>query len=328
MEDIPCDMKERHMNINNPKILVAGVGGVGGLLASMLVRKYGSSVTLLARGKRAEQLKTDGLVLDSDLFGCHVMHPARVVERTEGEDKQDLIIVSVKNAALEGIAEQFRSAVGPDTVIMPVMNGVTAADRIHSLFPAAHTMMSVIYTVSMIQEDGSVRQLGNYTNIFSGPVVENEDERARLDECMEVMNSAGIKMRGSDDVKAACWSKYILNSAYNGMTAAYDVTIGDIKHDEAMVEEYRAIMTDAFKVGKAMGVALPDDLVEGNIKKLFNTTDDSTSSLSRDFDKQISGEYKLFSSDIAEMGRTAGVPTPHIDAMYAKMLDRMASWDK
>lgn len=314
------------MDTDNPKILVAGVGGVGGLIAAQLIRKYGGKVTLIARGKRAEALKERGLVIDSDLYGCHAVRPERVIERTDGREKYDLIIVSVKNAALEGITEQFRSAVGPDTVIMPVMNGVTAADRIHEIFPEAHTMMSVIYTVSMVTEDGSVRQLGNYTNIYTGPVVENANERSRLNECIEVLNGAGIKTRASDDVKAACWSKYILNCAYNGMTAADDVTIGDIKHSEAMVKEYREIMEEAFNVAKALGVMVPDDLVEGNMRKLYNTTDDSTSSLSRDFDRHISGEYELFSKDVADMGRSCGVKTPRIDAMHEKMLKRIASW--
>ncbi len=314
------------MDTNNPKILVAGVGGVGGLIAAQLIRKYGGNVTLIARGKRAEELKEKGLVADSDLYGSYTVRPERVIERTDGGENFDLVIVSVKNAALEGIAEQFKSAVGPDTVIMPVMNGVTAADRIHGLFPQAHTMMSVIYTVSMVTEDGSIRQLGNYTNIYTGPVVENEEERKRLNECIEVLNGAGIKTRASDDVRAACWSKYILNCAYNGMTAADDVTIGDIKHDEAMVEEYREIMAEAFNVAKALGVSVPDDLVDGNMRKLYNTTDDSTSSLSRDFDRHISGEYELFSKDIADMGRTCGIETPRIDAMHEKMLKRIASW--
>ncbi|MBE6016241.1 MAG: 2-dehydropantoate 2-reductase [Lachnospiraceae bacterium] len=314
------------MDTNNPKVLVAGVGGVGGLIAARLVRRYGDKVTLIARGKRAEELKEKGLVTESDLYGCYTVRPSRVIERTDGAEKYDLIIVSVKNAALEGIAEQFKGAVGPDTVIMPVMNGVTAADRIHDIFPEAHTMMSVIYTVSMVTEDGSIRQLGNYTNIYTGPVVDNADERKRLNECIDVLNGAGIKTRSSDDVRAACWSKYILNCAYNGMTAADDVTIGDIKHNEAMVEEYREIMEEAYRVAKALGVMVPDDLVEGNMRKLYNTTDDSTSSLSRDFDRHVSGEYELFSKDVAEMGRSCGVDTPRIDAMHEKMLNRIASW--
>ena len=314
------------MDTNNPKIMVAGVGGVGGLLAAQLVRKYGGNVTLIARGERAAMLKEKGLVMDSDLYGCYTAQPSHVIERAEGPEKQDLIIVCVKNAALEGIAEQFKEAVGPDTVIMPVMNGVSAADRIHDIFPQAHTMMSVIYTVSMVLENGSVRQLGNYTNIYCGPVVENADERARLSECIEVLNGAGIKTRAADDVRATGWSKYILNSAYNGMTAAWDVTIGDIKHDPGLLEEYRTIMTEAFSVAKALGVAVPEDLVEGNMRKLFNTTDDSTSSLSRDFDRHISGEYELFSKDIADMGKSCGIETPHIDAMYEKMIERITQW--
>ena len=315
------------MDINNPKILVAGVGGVGGMLAAQLIKTYGDSVTLVARGKRAEHLKSHGLTMNGDLFGDYTVQPACVVENTDGCGIQDLIIVSVKNGALEGITEQFKSAVGPGTIIMPVMNGVTAADRIHGIFPDAHTMMSVIYTVSMVQDDFTIRQLGRYTYINAGPVVENEEERNNLQICADILNAAGIRTSCSENVKGACWSKYILNSAYNGMTAAYDVTIGDIKHSEELHTMYREIMTEAYNVGTALGVDLPEDLVDTNMKKLEKTTDDSTSSLSRDFDRHISGEYLLFGKDISDMGQNVGVETPRIDAMHEAMLKRIASWE-
>ena len=314
------------MNKKKPRIMVAGVGGVGGLIASKLVQHYTDSVTLIARGARAEHLKSEGLKVNSDLYGDFTVYPAHVVERADGCEKQDLILISVKNAALEGIAEQIRGAVGPDTIIMPVMNGVTAADRIYSIFPGAHTMMSVIYTVSMVLEDYTVRQLGRFTYIDAGPLVEDEAEREKLATCLKILNEAEIRANESADVRAACWNKYILNSAYNGMTAAYDLTIGDIKHDEALACKYRDIMTEAYNVGMALGVGLSDDLIDINMRKLYKTTDDSTSSLSRDFDRHISGEYELFGKDIADMGRTVGIETPHIDKMHQAMLSRISSW--
>ena len=308
------------------KILIAGVGGVGGLLAGQLIKKYADEVTLLARGAKREHYLNYGLTIESDLYGDYNVMPAGVVEDAEGLGVQDLIIVSVKNGSLEGMLDKIQAAVDGHTIIMPVMNGVSAPDVIHRRFPDAHTMMSVIYTVSMVNEHLAIRQLGQFTRIFAGPVVENEQERVLCRRVVETFTAAGIEIKESADVRADCWSKYVLNSAFNGVTARWGITIGDIKHSEELKKDYRAVMDEAWQVGRALGVNLPDDLVERHMSSLERSTDDSTSSLSRDFDAHIFGEAELFSKDIADMGKSVGIKTPYLDSYYQGMVERSQSW--
>ena len=81
------------------KIMVTGIGGVGGYIASVLCANY-DDVTLVARKKRKESLQTKGLVVHSDFFGHHVAHPA-VTDDPSSAGIQDVIFVCVKNYSLE-----------------------------------------------------------------------------------------------------------------------------------------------------------------------------------------------------------------------------------
>ena len=114
------------------KITVLGVGGVGGLLAGQLIRQYGDAVSLVARGGRGEHLRRQGLTIHSDLYGEYTVQPAAVTADPAELGVQDLILVSVKYAQLETAAAQLAPIVGPDTLVLPVMNGVhTEIGRAH-----------------------------------------------------------------------------------------------------------------------------------------------------------------------------------------------------
>ena len=201
------------------KITVLGVGGVGGLLAGQLIRQYGDAVSLVARGGRGEHLRRQGLTIHSDLYGEYTVQPAAVAEDPAELGVQDLILVSVKYAQLETAAAQLAPIVGPDTLVLPVMNGVHTAAKLGRLLGKGRMLQSVIYVVSSAGEDYSITQYGDYTTIYLG-----EGERAGEADAKavcEALKAADIDCRFAPDVQAAIWSKYVLNCAYNVVTARW-----------------------------------------------------------------------------------------------------------
>ena len=147
------------------KITVLGVGGVGGLLAGQLIRKYGDAVSLVARGARGEHLRQQGLTIHSDLYGEYTVQPAAVTADPAELGVQDLILVSVKYAQLETAAAQLAPIVGPDTLVLPVMNGVHTAAKLGRLLGKGRMLQSVIYVVSSAGADYSITQYGDYTTV-------------------------------------------------------------------------------------------------------------------------------------------------------------------
>ena len=127
---------------------------------------------------------------------------------------------------------------GPDTLVLPVMNGVHTAAKLGRLLGKGRMLQSVIYVVSSAGEDYSITQYGDYTTIYLG-----EGERAGEADAKavcEALKAADIDCRFAPDVQAAIWSKYVLNCAYNVVTARWGVPIGAVKHRPELAADYRA----------------------------------------------------------------------------------------
>ena len=149
-------------------IMVIGVGGIGGLIAAPLVRTYGARVSLVQHGPRREAMLADGLTLHSDAYGDMTVHPEHVASKPSELPPCDLILVCVKNPALDDVISSLDGCVHEGTVIIPLMNGVRAYGRLQQAFPQASVLPAVIYVISYVQEDGSIIQKGNFNIVHIG----------------------------------------------------------------------------------------------------------------------------------------------------------------
>ena len=116
------------------RILVIGAGALGGYFGACLVRA-GRDVTFMVRPRRAEQLARDGLRIVSP-HGDFEVPVTTALAGTIGEPF-DLILVGVKSYSLDEAMDQFAPAVGPDSTILPVLNGIGHLDRLIARFGAA-----------------------------------------------------------------------------------------------------------------------------------------------------------------------------------------------
>lgn len=311
------------------KIMIVGVGGVGGVLAANLIRKYGADVSLIARGARKESLRQHGLTLHSDLYGEFTVQPACVEEDPAVCGEQDLILICVKNGSLAGVCRQILPAVGSHTAVMPVMNGVSAGQEAAECLGKGLMIDSVIYTVSSAGSDYSITQKGNYTYLNIGSHTGSAEEQAAANEIAALLNAAGIDCKVSENVQAAVWKKYVLNCAFNVATARWGYTIGQLAADPVKRAECRALMQEAADVAAKLGVVLPGDLVDKHMVTMMEkTTPNSDSSLSRDFDAGKVGEMEVFSGYVVRKAAELGVPAPMSSAYYEGLKARAASFAK
>ena len=314
------------MNTSDMKITVMGLGGIGGLLSGPLLRHFGGQVSLIARGPRAVQLREKGLVLHSDVYGEFTVRPRCVTDDPSQLPVQDVVLVCVKNNGLEQAARQLKPIVGPDTLVLPVANGVSAGSNLRRWLGCGHVLDSVIYTVASVEPDFSIRQKGNFTTLYMG-AVRNEDQTGAAVLC-DVLKEADIDCRLVPDVPVAIWKKYVLNCASNVITARWGVNIGQVKADPKLAQDYYTLMEEAWHVGRAHGVDLPDNLLEKHMTRLANTTNDSTSSLSRDFDAGRIGEMEVFSGELIRMAEEKGVDVPLTREYYRGLQERAAAFGK
>jgi 2-dehydropantoate 2-reductase len=134
------------------KIVVLGIGGVGGYFGGKLVQA-GEDVTLVARGKHFETIKSSGLKIKSVNGGFHV-YP-KVVSSISEINRADLIMLGVKSWQVEEVAHQIKPLVSEKTMVLPLQNGADNADRLHNVLPDRNVLAGLCLIVSRIEAPGS-----------------------------------------------------------------------------------------------------------------------------------------------------------------------------
>lgn len=311
------------MDLRNKKIAVVGVGGVGGYLAGVLAKAYPDQVTMAARGARLEAIKKDGLKVHSDLSGEFCIQPAHVVTADQLEE-QDYIFLCVKNYSLEEACAQIAHAVGEHTVVIPVMNGIDTAQRVREQLGKGIVADAVIYIVAFTNECYEVIHQGYFARLRIGIQHADEQERQALAEVSELLTGAGVEHLVAEDIELEVWRKYILNCAYNVATAAYDNAIGQLREDSLKSQEFLDLVSEAYEVAKAKGVAVLPEHKKEFFDRFRMYRKDATSSLQRDLAAGRPAEIDTFSGYLVREAKRLGVAVPVSEKMYGLLQERAA----
>lgn len=322
IQQIRMERKTMSHENSTRKIAVVGIGGVGGFLAGAIGSTYEEQLTLVARGERLKSLQERGLVLHSELRGEITVHPRAVVTAQELEE-QDVIFLCVKNYSLEEACDQIRHAVGEHTIVIPVMNGVDPGDRVRSALGCGIVVDSLIYIVAFIGADGSIVHQGDFARMRIGIKHATAEEQQAVAEVSEILFGAGVEYLAVDDIELEIWRKYILNCAYNVATAAYDNNIGQLRADPLKAKEFEELISEAYEVARAKGVAvLPEHRDEFFDRFRYTYRDDATSSLQRDLNAGKRAEIETFSGYLVREATRLGVPAPVSEKMYELLMKR------
>ena len=307
------------------KICIAGIGGVGGYLGGALARKFAGSdedqVYFVARGARKEAILKDGITVESDLLGTFTAKPFGVGESAEQLGQMDVIFICVKNYSLEAVCDQIRDMVREDTVAVTVMNGVDPAKRAAAYLGRGIVLDSMIYIVAGSRPDFSVKQSGDYCDVhISG----REPEAAAKVQALFEDSSIGCHV--AEDIEAIIWKKYILNCAFNIVTAYYSTTAGGFRKDPKMQEELMALLKEACSVARKLGVKIAEDLEEEHYHHfMVEQSEAATSSLRRDMDAGRPNELETFSGYLLRTAEGLGMELPVSKRFYEGLKARSAN---
>ena len=317
--------------ISDSRIAVVGVGGVGGYVGGMLANYY-PHVTFVARGARGESIREKGLVLHSDYKGEIIARPEAVVGSAAELGPQDIVFICVKNYSLEEVCAQLKGAVGPGTVVVPVMNGVDPAERTAKALGTGIVVSALIYIVAFANPDFSVTQQGKFASLRIGipgvapltleeAAAEAQDPRIQAHEAIaytgSILKGADIDFKASKDIEADIWRKYILNCAYNVSTARYNCNVGGLRADPVKMQEYEALVYEALAVAVKKGVHVSTEDAEAIMHRIREEqAANASSSLKRDVEAGRPAEIETFSGYIVREGQRLGVPVPVSEQFY------------
>src|SRR5436190_11293246 len=191
-----------------------GSGGLGGFYGGLLARS-GADVTFIARGPHLEAIRASGLTVHSQMVGDFtVAAPATDDPGTLGP--VDLVIVGVKTYDLDTAVVQMRPLIGPDTVVLPLQNGIDATDRIAQAVGPASAIVGVAYVSSFVDAPGVIKHNGLNKIVLGEP---GGGPSRRVERIASAIRGAGIGCEVPADVRTPLWEKFILLSGTGGVMA-------------------------------------------------------------------------------------------------------------
>jgi 2-dehydropantoate 2-reductase len=295
------------------RIAVFGAGAVGGYLGACLARG-GADVTMIARGAHLEAMRKGGLTLVTP-EGERSNVAVRATDDPVEVGPVDIVLFLVKSYDTEAAAPRLLPLIGEGTGVISLQNGIDNEPRIAAAVGPEHVLGGAAYILAAIEAPGVVRS--GHARIVVGEL-EPGPPSERVTRFVEAANAGGgIDAQAGTDVRVTKWEKYVLLVAFAAVTAASQLTVGDIRGSEAASAMLRSIMAEAWSVGRAMGVPLADDLVDRQHALVLRQKDDEGSSLRHDLLTGHRMELEALQGTLRRLGRETGVATPWTDAAYA-----------
>lgn len=296
------------------RILIVGAGGVGGYFGVRLARG-GHAVGMLARGATLEALRRDGLRVRSTLEGELVARVEAVAAAAEA-GVVDAVLLTVKSFDTRAAVDSVRPAVGPDTPVVSLQNGVDNEEIIDEVLGAGHAMGGAAYVFATIEAPGVI------SHRFGGRIAFGElDGRRtpRAERLHEAFTTAGVPAELSGDIRRVLWDKYLFISAQAGMTALTRCPTGVLRRVPESWRMYRAIVEELAAVARAAGVDLGPEAVERVMAAAAQLGDNNYSSLHHDLVHGKRLELEALHGHAMRLGEKLGVPTPMVTAVYAAL---------
>lgn len=296
-------------------ITVIGTGGVGGYFGGRLALA-GNDVTFIARGKHLDAIKQNGLLVKS-VLGEFTIKPAKVTANYEVVSGADLVLVCTKAWQVKEVAYHIAPYLNPETMVMPMQNGVLAAEELEQFIPRQNIVGGSCRIFSMIESPGVITHKGSDPTVVFGELSNEHTERTTL--LKYTFATAGLTNIWSEDIQADLWKKFLMicSSALMAVTKTNYGELRSLPETRKMLEELYA---EVYNVGKAAGINLPNDIVSKTMKAVDAFPPDATSSLTRDIWEGKPSEIEYQNGTVVRLGEKWGVPTPVNRFVYYAIL--------
>jgi len=296
------------------RILVVGAGATGGYFGGRLAQA-GRDVTFLVREGRARTLRERGLRIVG-LGEQTVLEPELVTADTI-EGPYDLVLLTVKESGLLGAVDDLAPAVGPDTLIMPVLNGMRQIDVLVERFGEEAVLGGIAYVMTTIDADGDILRLAGMHRLAYG----RRDGRvdAKVQAVHAALSDAGFDTALSERILAAMWSKWTFIAALGAVCVLGGGTVGEVAAVPGGTALAEAVLGEAASVARAAGHPVADQELDVYRCMMTKHGSDDTSSLFRDLSAGLPVEAEQIFGDLVARAEAFGVAVPSLAAVTVRL---------
>jgi 2-dehydropantoate 2-reductase len=297
------------------RIAVIGAGGVGGGFGAALAQA-GADVTFLARGAHLAAMKSEGLKVTGPRGDIHI-RPTRATDDPAEIGEVDVVLFCVKLWDVESAGERIKPLIGTDSAVIPLQNGVDAAERLIPILGKGAVMGGVAQISASIVAPGVIAQVGTFMRMIFGELDGRRSPRAEA--FLALCQKGGFDASLSEQILTDLWMKFILLASNAGLMALARQPIGPLRDDPELRPIFLAAWQEVIDVGRAKGVALPADARERILDLTAHLPPAMKASMALDLDRGNRLEVPWLSGKVADLGRQFGIPTPTHSMIHAML---------
>ncbi|WP_267222904.1 2-dehydropantoate 2-reductase [Dyella silvae] len=271
------------------RILVIGAGATGGYFGGRLLES-GQDVTFLVRTGRAAQLAQHGLQIRSGLGDVSLPSPP-MIQASELREPFDLVLLSCKAYHLPQVIDDMAPAIGPQTTILPILNGMRHLDLLDERFGADRVLGGQCVIAATLDAQGTVRHLNQSHSLTFGE--RDGVVSARVERVLNAMSKAKFEPRLSTTILQDMWDKWVFLASLAGMTCLMRAPVGDIMAAPGGEEATLHLLDDCRRVAEHNG-HLPAEAVLARARSVLTDAGSSLSaSMMRDLEQggQIEADH-------------------------------------
>jgi len=326
------------------KIAIIGVGAIGGFVGTKLALA-GEDVTFIARGANLEALRSRGIRLITADGEEKTVAKVKATSDYAAAGPQDMVILAMKAHQVEAVAREVPKLFGPDTVVVPMQNGIPywyfhghagdlAGTRVESVDPTGvigecirceRVIGCVVYPAAELISPGVIKHVEGNRFPVGEPDGTSSERVTRVSECF---TRAGLQAPVLEDIRAEIWLKLWGNLTFNPISALSRATLAGICQYPPSRAIAAAMMTEAQSVANKLGITFRVSL-EKRIAGAEKVGHHKTSML-QDVEAARTLEVDALLGSVVELARLTDTATPHIDTVYAltKLLAKTLDEDK
>ena len=295
------------------KALVMAAGAVGGYFGSVLARG-GNEVRFIARGDNLRAIRERGLTVRSVTSGDFSIRTP-VSDSVDGSWIPDLVLFCVKSYHNREAIRCIAPAVGPDTAILTLQNGIGSGDDLAAAFGAEKVMLGAAYVEAAHPEPGMFEEHGGTCRIvFAEP---DSRKSPRSVSILDTLRASGIDAEISDDIDRALWAKLVFICGLSGMTCVTRSSFAEVMNTPQTADLTLSVIEEVAAVARASGVNLDSDIVESTMESFREDRYELVSSMYTDLEAGRPLELANLNGKVSALGSGLGVPTPANDFITA-----------
>ena len=303
-------------------ITISGLGGVGGYYGAMLLlaaaqEGLGRQIHFVARGAHRAAIAERGLHVHTPERDFTV-HPDALAEDPRELPVTDLLILATKSYDLAANVEQLRPIIGPETIVLPLLNGANISDQLRELLPGIEVWDGCVYISARKPAAGEILlEAERERFVFGNAQPERSAEEAEL---LELLESVGVQATNPEDISELIRKKFLMISATATGTSYYDMTVGEALSQHP--EEMRGLIEELCQLFTALGHELGEDAVERTLERQTFMIPSSTSSMRVVFMHGRPTELENLTGYVVHTARALGLELPLYERMYGALRER------